>query len=228
MNLLLLGRGKTGSQVAEVAAERKHHLQVASSRDNLNGAAIHPEKLHGIDTVLDFTAPHCVLGHIEGCVKAGKNMVVGTTGWYNDIDRVRELVKQQDTGFVYAANFSVGVNIFFEMTRAAAGALRHDYSGQIFERHHVHKKDAPSGTAMAMQNILREASGTTQDVEITSFREGEVVGLHEIVLESKADRIYLCHDAKSRRGFAEGAVMAAEWLSGKKGFYDFKDIWREL
>lgn len=228
MNLLLLGSGKTGSQVAEVAAERKHHLQVVSSRENLNGAALHPEKLRGIDAVLDFTAPHCVLENIEGCVKAGKNMVVGTTGWYTEIDRVRELVKQHDTGFLYAANFSVGVNIFFEMTRAAAAALRHDYSGQIFERHHVDKKDAPSGTAIAMQNIIRETSGTRQDVEITSFREGEVVGLHEIVLESKADRIYLCHDAKSRRGFAEGAVFAAEWLSGKKGFYDFKDIWREL
>jgi 4-hydroxy-tetrahydrodipicolinate reductase len=228
MNLLLLGSGKTGSQVAEVAAERKHRVHVASSRENHNGAAIHPEKLRGIDAVLDFTGPHCVLENIEGCVKAGKNMVVGTTGWYTEIDRVRELVKQHDTGFVYAANFSVGVNIFFEMTRAAAAALRHDYSGQIFERHHVHKKDAPSGTAIAMQNMLRETSGTKQDVEITSFREGEVVGLHEIVLESKADRIYLCHDAKSRRGFAEGAVLATEWLSGKRGFYDFKDIWREL
>jgi 4-hydroxy-tetrahydrodipicolinate reductase len=228
MNFLLLGYGKTGSQVAEVAAERKHHLQVANSKDNVNGSAIHPEKLRGIDVVLDFTAPHCVLANIEGCVKAGKNVVVGTTGWYKEIDRVRELVKQHDTGFVYAANFSVGVNIFLEMTRAAAAALRHDYSGQIFERHHVHKKDAPSGTAIAMQDILRETSGTRQDLEITSFREGEVVGLHEIVLESKADRIYLCHDAKSRRGFAEGAVLTAEWLSGKKGFYDFKDIWREL
>ena len=228
MNLLVLGRGKTGSQVAEVAAERKHHLQVASSRDNLNGAAVDPEKLREIDVVLDFTAPHCVLQNIEACVKAGKNMVVGTTGWYNEMDRVRELVKQHDTGLLYAANFSVGVNVFLEITRAAAAALRHDYSGQIFERHHVHKKDAPSGTAIVMQNILRETSGTQQDVEITSFREGEVVGLHEIVLESKADRIYLCHDAKSRRGFAEGAVLAAEWLSGKKGFYDFKDIWREL
>ena len=124
MNFLLLGRGKTGSQVAEVAAERKHHLQVASSRDNLNGAAVHPEKLLGIDVVLDFTAPHCVLQNIEGCVKAGKNMVVGTTGWYKEIERVRELVKQHDTGFVYAANFSVGVNIFFEMTRAAAALSR--------------------------------------------------------------------------------------------------------
>lgn len=228
MNLLLLGRGKTGAQVAEVAAERKHHLQIVTSKDNPNGTALTPERLRGIETVIDFTGPHCVRMNIESCVRAGKNMVVGTTGWYNELGLVRQLVEQHGTGFVYAANFSVGVNIFFEMTRAAAAALRHDYSGQIFERHHVHKKDAPSGTAIAIQSIIREESGKPEDLEITSFREGEVVGLHEVVLESKADRIYLCHDAKSRRGFAEGAVLAAEWLSGKKGFYDFRDIWREL
>jgi 4-hydroxy-tetrahydrodipicolinate reductase len=122
------------------------------------------------------------------------------------------------------------VNLFLDVARTAAAALRHDYSGQIFERHHAQKKDAPSGTAIALQRVMREASqGSDQDdLEITSFREGDVVGLHEVVLESSADRIYLCHDAKSRRGFAEGAVRAAEWLDGKKGFYDFKDVWREL
>jgi 4-hydroxy-tetrahydrodipicolinate reductase len=228
MNLLLLGRGKTGSLVAEVAAARKHQVRVASSKENASCAALTSEKLQDIDTVIDFTAPHCVLANIEACAKAGKNMVVGTTGWYPELDRVRSLVEQHKTGFIYAANFSVGVNLFFDVARTAAAALRHDYSGQIFERHHVDKKDAPSGTAIALQQAIRESSGHHQDLEITSFREGDVVGLHEIVLESSADRIYLCHDAKSRRGFAEGAVRAAEWLSGKKGFYDFKDIWREL
>ena len=106
--------------------------------------------------------------------------------------------------------------------------MRHEYSGQIFERHHAHKKDAPSGTAIAIQHVIREASGKDEHLEITSFREGDVVGMHEVVLESAADRIYLCHDAKSRQGFADGAVRAAEWLAGKKGFYDFKDVWREL
>ena len=144
------------------------------------------------------------------------------------IDRIRELVEQHGTGFVYAANFSIGVNLFFEAIRAAAAALHHDYSGQIFERHHAQKKDAPSGTAIAIQRMLREASGQNENVEITSFREGDVVGLHEVVLESANDSIYLCHDAKSRRGFADGAVRAAEWIAGKKGFYDFKDVWREL
>ncbi len=228
MNLLILGRGKTGALVADVAQERKHHTRIAGAKENADGAALTTETLSPIDAVIDFTTPHCVLSNIEACVKAGKNMVVGTTGWYKEIDQVRALVEQYKTGFVYAANFSVGVNLFFEIARTAAAALRHDYTGQIFERHHVHKKDAPSGTAIAIQNVIREASEKSDELEITSFREGEVVGLHEVVLESPADRIYLCHDAKSRRGFAEGAVRAAEWLAGKKGFCDFKDIWREF
>jgi 4-hydroxy-tetrahydrodipicolinate reductase len=228
MHLLILGRGKTGSLVAEVAAERKHHVRVVSSKENPACAALNAEALQPIDTVIDFTAPHAVLAHIEACVTAGKNMVVGTTGWYKDIDHVRALVEQHKTGFLYAANFSVGVNLFFDVARAAAAALRHDYSGQIFERHHVHKKDAPSGTAIEIQQVIRDASSRKESLEITSFREGDVVGLHEVVLESSADRIYLCHDAKSRRGFAEGAVRAAEWLAGKKGFYDFQNIWRDL
>ena len=228
MNLLLLGRGKTGSLVAEVARQRGHDIRVEGAAENGGGAALTVERLHGIDVVIDFTAPSCVVAHIEACVSAGKNMVVGTTGWYDEIERVRRLVEEHGAGFVYAANFSVGVNLFLDVTRAAAAALRHDYSGQIFERHHVHKKDAPSGTAIAIQRVVREASGKKQDLEITSFREGDVVGMHEVVLESAADRIYLCHDAKSRQGFADGAVRAAEWLAGKKGFYEFKDVWREL
>ncbi|HYM77830.1 MAG TPA: 4-hydroxy-tetrahydrodipicolinate reductase [Candidatus Dormibacteraeota bacterium] len=227
MRLLILGRGKTGSLVAEVAAEHKHHVRVTGAKENPACAALTKENLHDIDAVIDFTTPHTVGPHIEACVKAGKNMVVGTTGWYKDIDHVRALVERHQTGFLYAANFSVGVNLFFDIARTAAAALRHDYSGQIFERHHVHKKDAPSGTAIAIQQVIREAGGH-DPLEITSFREGEVVGFHEVVLESGADRIYLSHDAKSRRGFAEGAIRAAEWLAGKKGFYDFKDVWREL
>jgi 4-hydroxy-tetrahydrodipicolinate reductase len=228
MNLLVLGKGKTGSLVADVARDRKHHIRVVGAKDNVDGSAITADGLRDVNVVIDFTTPHCVLANIEGCVKAGKNIVVGTTGWYPQIDRVREMVERQGTGLLYAANFSVGVNLFFEVARTAAAALRHEYSGQIFERHHAHKKDAPSGTAIAIQNVIREAGGKKEELEITSFREGEVVGLHEVVFESAADRIYLCHDAKSRRGFAEGAVLAAEWLVGKKGFYDFKDIWREL
>ena len=228
MNLLLLGRGKTGSLVADVARERKHHLRVAGATENANCAALTAEGLRATDVVIDFTTPDCVLANIEACIHAGKNMVVGTTGWYDEQDRIRELVKASGIGFIYAANFSIGVNLFLEVARTAAAALRHKYTGQIFERHHVQKKDAPSGTALAVQRIIREGSGTEENLEIISFREGEVVGMHEVVLESAHDSIYLCHDATSRRGFAEGAVRAAEWIAGKKGFYDFKDVWREF
>lgn len=228
MNLLILGRGKTGSLVAEAARLRRHRVQVVGSDENRACSALAPEKLRETDVVIDFTTPEVVVPHIEACVNAGKNMVVGTTGWYSEVERIRSLVQAKGTGFLYAANFSIGVNIFLEAAVAAAAALHHGYSGQIFERHHVHKQDAPSGTAVTLQNEMRKAVATNEELEITSFREGEVIGLHEVVLESAADRIYLCHDAKTRQGFAEGAVAAAEWLAGKKGFYDFKDVWREL
>jgi 4-hydroxy-tetrahydrodipicolinate reductase len=228
MNILLLGRGKTGSLVAEAARQRGHHIHIAGSTENEKGAALTAEKLREVDVVIDFTAPHCVVGHIETCTKAGKNMVVGTTGWYGEIDRIKALVETHGTGLVYAPNFSLGVNLFLEVARSAAAALHHGYSGQIFERHHATKKDAPSGTAIALQRVIHQASGNHGEIEITSFREGEVVGMHEVVLESSADRIYICHDAKSRQGFADGAVRAAEWIAGQKGFYEFKDVWREL
>jgi 4-hydroxy-tetrahydrodipicolinate reductase len=226
MNILLLGNGKTGSLVAEVARERGHNVNVLSSVDNPHASALTAERLKGIDVVVDFTTPRTVVEHIEACVHACKNMVVGTTGWHGEMQRIRQIVEEIGTGFVFGANFSIGVNLFYEVARTSAAALQHQYSGQIFERHHVQKKDAPSGTAAALQRIVKDASG--KELEITSFREGDVVGMHELILNSSHDRIYLCHDAKSRRGFAEGAVRAAEWLSGKKGFFDFKDVWREL
>jgi len=226
MNILLLGRGKTGGLVAEVARQRKHHFEVMGAAENPQGSALTPKRLGGIDVVIDFTTPHAVLENIEACARAGKNMVVGTTGWHGEMERVRGVVERAGTGCVFAANFSVGVNLFFDVVRAGAAAMRQHYLGQIFERHHVHKKDAPSGTAVAIQRIVKEACG--HDLEIISFREGEVVGMHEVMLDSPNDTIYLCHDAKSRRGFAEGAVRAAEWVAGKTGFFDFKDIWREL
>jgi 4-hydroxy-tetrahydrodipicolinate reductase len=226
MNVLILGRGKTGSLVAQVARERGHAVNVLCSTDNPRASALTSAKLAAVDVVIDFTTPPAVLENISACVQAAKNMVVGTTGWYGEIPRIRAMVEKSGTGFIYASNFSLGVNLFLEIARTAAAALRHQYFGQIFERHHVTKKDAPSGTAMALQRVVQEAAQTTP--EITSFREGDVVGMHELVFDSEADTIYLCHDAKSRRGFAEGAVRAAEWLAGKKGFFEFKDVWREL
>ena len=226
MRMLLLGRGKTGAMVAEVARHRGHEVEVLGAAENPHGKALTGERLASVDVVIDFTISHAVLENIQACLRCKKNMVVGTTGWYQQLEQVRRMVEDSGAGFLYASNFSVGVNLFFDVARTAAAAIQHHYSGQIFERHHAQKKDAPSGTAMTLQRVVREASRT--ELEITSFREGDVVGMHELVLDSPADTIYICHDAKSRRGFAEGAVRAAEWLANKRGFFDFKEVWREL
>jgi 4-hydroxy-tetrahydrodipicolinate reductase len=228
MNLLILGCGKTGSVVAEVARARRHHVRVLSAAENPGASALKPDALSAIDVAIDFTTPAAVVANADACIRAGKNIVVGTTGWYDQLPRLREMVLAANTGFLYGANFSIGVNLFFEIVATAGAALKYDYSGQIFERHHAQKKDAPSGTAVTIQKIVREAGGKKEEVEIVSFREGDVVGMHELVFNSAGDRIYLCHDAKSRQGFAEGAVRAAEWLAGKAGFYEFRKVWREL
>ncbi|MGZ4789466.1 MAG: 4-hydroxy-tetrahydrodipicolinate reductase [Terriglobales bacterium] len=226
MNLLVLGKGKTGALVAEIAQERGHHVRAVSSAENASGKALMRDALAGVDVVIDFTTPHAVLENIPHCVQAGTAMVVGTTGWYDKIPQVRQLVEDSGTGFVFGANFSLGVNIFFDVARAVAPALNLGYTGQMIERHHAQKKDKPSGTAVAINNALESRSGKKLDIE--SVREGTIVGDHEIRLESANDVITLAHSALSRRGFAEGAVKAAEWVRSRTGFYDFKDVWREL
>jgi 4-hydroxy-tetrahydrodipicolinate reductase len=226
MNLLLLGKGKTGSLVAEVAQERGHQFRAVGAEENAAGAALTKENLSGVDCVIDFTAPAAALESIAACTRAGVNMVVGTTGWYSEIDYARTVVEQSGTGFVYGSNFSIGVNVYFEIVRAAAAAVPFGYSLQLVERHHAQKKDAPSGTAVTMQQLIEAAAGIKP--EITSVREGDTVGTHVTLLDSANDTMMLVHDAKSRRGFAEGAVRAAEWLQGKKGFYEFREIFRNL
>ncbi len=226
MNLLILGRGKTGSMVAEVAFSRRHHVRVLSSAENAGACALTPDSLAGTDVVIDFTTPAAAVANAEACIRARKNLVVGTTGWHDQLPRLREMVLSAKTGFLYGSNFSIGVNLFFEIAATAGAALKYDYSGQIFERHHAQKRDAPSGTALTIQKIVRETSG--REVEIVSFREGDAVGMHELVFNSAGDRIYLCHDAKSRQGYAEGAVRGAEWLAAKTGFFEFRNVWREL
>jgi 4-hydroxy-tetrahydrodipicolinate reductase len=226
MKLLVLGKGKTGALVTEIAQERGHQVRALAGAENAGGMALTREALDSVDVVIDFTTPHAVLENIARCVRARTSMVVGTTGWYEQIPQVRQLVEDSGTGFVFGANFSVGVNIFFEVARAVAPALNLGYTGQIVERHHAQKKDKPSGTAVAINNALQSGSGKTLPIE--SVREGNIVGDHEIRLDSPNDVITLTNSARSRRGFAEGAVRAAEWLKGKTGFYDFKDVWREL
>ena len=190
MNFLILGRGKTGALVAQCAKERHHHVRVLGADENRGGKALTPDLLRDVNAVIDFTAPTSVMDNIQACLREKKNMVVGTTGWHAHARPVRDEVEKAGIGFLHGANFSVGVNLFFEAVRSASGALKHGAR--------------------------------------PSFREGDVVGLHEVIFDSPNDRIYLCHDAKSRYGYAEGAVLGAEWISGKSGFYDFKDMWREL
>ena len=226
LHLVLLGSGKTGSLVAEVAHERGHKTTVLTDVENPDGVWLTAENLRDADAVVDFTAPEAVLTNIAKCIAARKPMVVGTTGWYGEMKRVQQEVERAGTGFVFGANFSYGVNLFFQIARAAAPALQHGYNGHITERHHIHKKDAPSGTAVALQRVVEQACGTR--VEITSEREGDVMGDHTLELVSGGDRIALRHSVSSRRTFAQGAVLAAEWVVGKTGFYDFKDIFGEI
>ncbi len=226
LRLLVLGRGKTGALVAEVARERGHQVQSIASGENRDAAWLTREHLVDFDVVIDFTTPHAVVANIEACLSERKAMVVGTTGWYGEVDRIHQAVEKAGTGFIFGANFSYGMNLFFQIVQTAAPALAHNYRGHITERHHIHKKDAPSGTAVALQRLLERASG--ERVEITSEREGDVTGTHTLELTSSGDRIVLTHEAKSRRTFAEGAVLAADWIAGRAGFYDFKDIFTQL
>jgi 4-hydroxy-tetrahydrodipicolinate reductase len=226
LRLLVLGHGKTGTLVTEVARERGHQLQSITSGENRDAVWLTHEHLVDFDVVIDFTTPHAVLANIEACLRERKATVVGTTGWYDELERVRRAVEKAGSGFVFGANFSYGVNLFFQMVQAAAPALEHHYHGHITERHHIHKRDAPSGTAVALQRLLERASG--ERIEITSEREGDVTGTHTLELVSTGDRIVLTHEAKSRRTFADGAVLAAEWIAGRTGFYDFKDIFAEI
>ena len=226
MNLWVLGKGKTGSLVAQIAQERGHQVRALDGKENARGAALIAENLKDVDLVIDFTTPKSVLGNISACAGARKNMVVGTTGWYAEMDYVRKLVAQSGIGFLWGANFSIGVNIFFDIARAAGVGSQYGYEVKIIERHHAKKKDAPSGTAVSIQQII-ETSGRNKP-EIASIREGETVGTHVILLDGKDDTMMLVHDAKSRVAFADGAVRAGEWLRGRVGFYDFREIFPQL
>ncbi|HUR37452.1 MAG TPA: dihydrodipicolinate reductase C-terminal domain-containing protein [Terriglobales bacterium] len=226
MNILVLGKGKTGSLVAEVGGQRGHSVTAWGAAENPAGSALIPERLRDFDLVIDFTTPTAVMENIRACSQAGKSMVVGTTGWYSELDFVHRLAETSDIGLLYGSNFSIGVNIFFEVAYTASSALKLGYAAKISERHHTEKKDAPSGTAVTLQKIL--ANGMEPLPEITSIREGDTVGTHVIFLDSPYDSMMLVHDAKSRHGFAEGAVRGAEWLKDKKGFFEFRDIFREL
>jgi 4-hydroxy-tetrahydrodipicolinate reductase len=222
VKILVLGRGKTGALVAELAKERGHDVRSLGSSDNQDGRGLTPEICRETDVVIDFTTPHAVIPNIIHCVEGRVPMIVGTTGWYQHLAKVQELVAERKTGFLYGSNFSVGMNFFFKAIQAVSPALKKGYRSNIVEKHHIHKKDKPSGSAVTIQKILEADSG--QKAEIASLREGETVGMHLVVLDSPHDTLLFTHDAKSRLGFAEGAVRAAEWIKGRTGFYEFPDV----
>lgn len=226
MRFVLLGTGKTGSLVAEVARERGHQIEIIELAENHDGRALTKQRLAGVDAVVDFTTPQAVVANMQATIKAKTNLVVGTTGWYSELPAIRNLVERADTGFVWASNFSIGVNLFFAIVREGAKALKYGYNAKIAETHHIHKLDAPSGTAVSLAKAVEQVGGKLPSIE--SFREGEVVGTHTLELLSPADTIRLTHEAHNRRGFAEGAVRAAEWIAGRHGFYEFQEIFTEL
>jgi 4-hydroxy-tetrahydrodipicolinate reductase len=226
VNILMLGRGKTGALAAEVAKERGHEVRALASQENQDGSGLTEELLRQIDVVIDFTTPLAAIPNIIRCAESCVPIVVGTTGWYQHLDRVRELILERKTALLYGSNFSVGMNFFFKSIQALAPALKNGYRASIVERHHAQKKDKPSGTAVTLKKILESGSG--QKVEIASVREGDTVGMHLVMLDSPNDAILLTHDSKSRRGFAEGAVRAGEWIKGKTGFYEFPEIVDQL
>ena len=226
MLLLVLGRGKTGSVVAEVAHQRGHSVHVVGEEENRNAAALTGPFLAGYDAVIDFTTPEAAVLNMRACLANCAHMVVGTTGWYQHLDPMRKIAERRGAALLYGSNFSVGVQAFYRAARELAVAVP-NYKFSIAETHHAGKRDAPSGTALTLKGIVEEAiPGAT--IEITSTREGEHAGLHVLEARSSDDMIRISHEAHSRRGFAEGAVRAAEWIAGKTGTWDFSEIAAEL
>lgn len=226
MLFLVLGRGKTGSLVAQAAHERGHGVRVVGEEENRNAAALTAPFLAGFDAVIDFTTPEAAVQNIRACLANGARVVVGTTGWYQHLNDLRDLCARRNAALLYSTNFSIGVQTLFRLARELATAVPH-YRFSVTETHHIAKKDAPSGTALSLQRIL-ETAAPGQKIEIVSKREGEVPGIHVVEARSDYDCLELRHEAFSRRGFADGAVRAAEWIAGKTGCWDFQEIVREL
>jgi 4-hydroxy-tetrahydrodipicolinate reductase len=241
MNIALIGHGRMGKEVEAVAKEKGVKIaSVFTDENNTGGLGISPDTLKGVDVCVDFSAPTAVLDNIEAVADCGKNIVVGTTGWYDRLESVKKLVKEKKIGFLYSSNFSLGVNIFSQVVMDASRLFEKysDYDVAIHEVHHKGKADSPSGTALSLGSVVLQslkrkteilhetAHGQIKphQIHITSTRLGHVLGTHCVTFDSEFDSVELIHRAKSRRGFALGAIVAAEWLKGKKGFYTMRDV----
>ena len=235
MKIALIGYGKMGKTIEQIALQRGH--QIVSIIDINNTADFESEAFRSADVAIEFTTPATALGNYMRCFAANVPVVSGTTGWLEHLDEVKAKCEQEGKTFFYASNFSVGVNIFFALNRYLAKIMNGfpAYDVRMTEVHHIHKLDAPSGTAITLaegilDNVERKERWTLEtaeqptDLPIHAIREGEVPGIHEIIYESEADTISIKHDAKSRAGFALGAVIAAEFTAGKKGFLGMNDL----
>lgn len=226
MRLAIVGYGKMGRMIERLAAERGH--EIALKLDEFNNSrfeGVTESNFRGVDVAIDFSIPAAAVRNIELIAALGVNLVVGTTGWLEQIEHVREVVAKAGIGLVWSPNYSIGVNAFFRIVSEAAKLLSNapEYEAWAWEIHHSAKKDAPSGTLLKLVGEIRKA-GYERPVDVGSNRAGTIAGTHEIGFDSVADTITLRHTAKSREGFAMGAVKAAEWIAGRKGFHEFGSI----
>lgn len=231
--IVLIGYGRMGKEVEKTAIKRGH--SIISMIDNEEDWFLNAEILKTADVAIEFSTPSAVVGNIEKCFALNLPVVVGTTGWNQDKARILQMCREGNKSLFSASNFSIGVNLFFALNRTLAKMIntQEQYGVKMKEVHHTHKLDKPSGTAISLAEIVvEELSRITswsleeraQALQIEAFREDGVVGVHELVYESDEDIIRVEHEAKSRSGFALGAVMAAEWLGEKHGCFSMEDM----
>lgn len=235
MKIALIGYGKMGKTIEQIALKRGH--EIVSIIDINNSEDMRSDAFKSADVAIEFTTPATAFANYQACFDAGVPVVSGTTGWLDRLDEIKERCAKEGKTFFYASNFSIGVNIFFAVNRYLAKMMNNfpSYDVRMTETHHIHKLDAPSGTAITLaEGILGEldrkerwtldTAETPSDLPIHAIREGEVPGTHEVMYESDVDEITIRHEAKSRAGFALGAVIAAEFAAGKKGFLGMQDL----
>jgi 4-hydroxy-tetrahydrodipicolinate reductase len=233
MKIALLGYGKMGQLIGQMAEARGHQIVLVIGAENSNDLTI--DALQKADIAIEFSAPDAAAHHIQLCLEAGVPVVVGTTGWYESFNDLANLAASKQGAMLTATNFSLGVNLFFALSSWIGSVMtQHDaYQVRVDETHHVHKKDAPSGTAITIAERLLEHlklkdwsldGANPQSLPIYAHRIDEVPGTHEVRFSSAEDDIILSHVAHNRNGFANGAVMAAEWLHGKTGVFTMKDV----
>ncbi len=230
MRIALLGYGKMGRMIEGIALREGWEVDPKLDiGDNAEGSGITAASMEGVDVAIEFSQPGSVLANIQAAARAGVNIVVGTTGWSDKRSKVEQIVRDSGIGLIHGANFSLGMNLFFEIISYSARlvGMIPQYDAYISEEHHRAKKDAPSGTALSLLDVMRPHLNNP-NLNIASIRAGFIPGTHVIGFDSEADTIILEHRARSRQGFAEGAVLAARWISGKKGFYDFRQVFREI